>query len=230
MTASARRRPRGWRSGGFDGATPMAMADMPCRGDITVIEDMAASKGAGGRGLARAAVLGTPLEERERRAVYPVNVPEVDPGATRGGYALDQIGRAWECQRQPMPRDGRSRPASGRQDAIRLYPPGVCYGALRTATGGTERNANDPHARPKISVREALRRDGAGDVRRDVRDRWRAAWNRRGARHRSGCGCGDDAPGVVPRRDGLLDDRPDGLVDAAARPLAARDPRLWRSR
>ena len=87
---------------GFDGSTPMAMADMYLRGDIAVIEDVATLKRARRRGLARVAVLGATAQALRvsARAVYLFATPEV----ARGFYeplGFEQIGAAWECQRHP---------------------------------------------------------------------------------------------------------------------------------
>ena len=87
---------------GFDGATPMALADMYLRGDIAVIEDVATLKRARRRGHAKAAVLGATAQALRvsARAVYLFATPEV----ARGLYeplGFEQIGAAWDCQRHP---------------------------------------------------------------------------------------------------------------------------------
>jgi hypothetical protein len=87
---------------GFDGARPMALADMYLRGDIAVIEDVATLKQARRRRLATAAVLGATAQALRvsARAVYLFAAPEV----ARGFYEplhFEQIGRAWECQVHP---------------------------------------------------------------------------------------------------------------------------------
>jgi ribosomal protein S18 acetylase RimI-like enzyme len=87
---------------GFDGDTPMALADMYLRGDIAVIEDVATLKRARGRGHAKAAVLGATTQALRvsARAVFLYAAPEI----ARGFYeplGFEQIGRAWECQLHP---------------------------------------------------------------------------------------------------------------------------------
>ena len=88
--------------GGFDGATPMAMADMYLRGDIAVIEDVATLKRARGRGLATAAVLGATAQALRvsARAVYLFATPEVAEGFYEP-LGFERIGGAWECQVHP---------------------------------------------------------------------------------------------------------------------------------
>ena len=87
---------------GFDGNTPMALADMYLRGDIAVVEDVATLTRARGHGHARAAVLGATTQALRvsARAVFLYAAPEI----ARGFYeplGFEQIGRAWECQLHP---------------------------------------------------------------------------------------------------------------------------------
>ena len=95
---------------GFDGNTPMGIADMYLRGDIAVLEDVATLKRARGRGYATAAVLGATAQALRvsARAVYLFAAPEI----ARGFYeplGFEQIGRAWECQRHPPEEAPRER-------------------------------------------------------------------------------------------------------------------------
>ena len=87
---------------GFEGASPMALADMYLRGDIAVIEDVATLVRARGRGYATAAVLGATVQALRvsARAVYLFATPEV----ARGFYeplGFERIGGAWECRLPP---------------------------------------------------------------------------------------------------------------------------------
>ncbi len=87
---------------GFEGASPMALADMYLRGDIAVIEDVAALVRARRRGYATAAVVGATVQALRvsARAVYLFATPEV----ARGFYeplGFEQIGAAWECRVPP---------------------------------------------------------------------------------------------------------------------------------
>ena len=87
---------------GFEGASPMALADMYLRGDIAVIEDVATLVRARGRGHATAAVLGATAQALRvsARAVYLFATPDV----ARGFYeplGFERIGGAWECQLLP---------------------------------------------------------------------------------------------------------------------------------
>ncbi len=87
---------------GFEGASPMALADMYLRGDIAVIEDVATLVRARRRGYATAAVLGATVQALRvsARAVYLFATPDV----ARGFYeplGFERIGGAWECQLLP---------------------------------------------------------------------------------------------------------------------------------
>jgi GNAT superfamily N-acetyltransferase len=91
---------------GFEGSSPMALADMYLRGDIAVIEDVATLKRARGRGYATAAVLGATAQALRvsARAVYLFAAPEVAQGFYEP-LGFEQIGAAWECRRHP-PEEG----------------------------------------------------------------------------------------------------------------------------
>lgn len=97
--------------GGFEGASPMALADMYLRGDIAVIEDVATLNRARNRGHAAAAVLGAVAAALRvsARAVYLFATPEV----ARGLYEpldFEYIASAWECQ---LPPPGEHAPERG---------------------------------------------------------------------------------------------------------------------
>ena len=166
--------------GGFDGDMPMAMADMYLRGDIAVIEDVATLKRARGawpgtRGRRGRHSAGAPRGRARRPTCSP---PPRSPAASTSRSSSTRS----DAPGMPAPPAGRAvrGPVSGGQTQ---YPQGVCA-VSRELSRGMEETGPALH-RPKISVREALRRDGTeGDVRRHVRARRRAARNRGGARHR----------------------------------------------
>ncbi len=88
--------------GGFDGASPMAVADMYLRGDIAAIEDVATLNRARHRGHATAAVLGAVAAALRAtvRAVYLFAAPEI----ARGLYEpldFEHISTAWKCELPP---------------------------------------------------------------------------------------------------------------------------------
>ena len=89
--------------GGFDGATPMALADMYLRGDIAAIEDVATLNRARGRGLATAAVLGATAAARSASPPAPSTCSR-RPRSPAGFYeplGFEQIASAWECELPP---------------------------------------------------------------------------------------------------------------------------------
>lgn len=87
---------------GFEGTTPLALADTYLRGDIAAVEDVATLKRAQGRGYGRAAVLAAVkgLLDLSARAVYLFASPE-----TAGGFyealGFERIAGAWECRLGP---------------------------------------------------------------------------------------------------------------------------------
>lgn len=87
---------------GFEGKTPLAIADTYLRGDIAVIEDVATLRRGRRRGFASAAVVGATAAalRLSARAVYLF----ADPDLARTFYepmGFERIGGAYECQLPP---------------------------------------------------------------------------------------------------------------------------------
>jgi hypothetical protein len=87
---------------GYEGSTPVAVADAYLRGDICVIEDVATLRRARRQGAATAAVLGATTEalRLSARAVYLFSAADV----AEGFYVplgFEQIGSAWDCTKPP---------------------------------------------------------------------------------------------------------------------------------
>ncbi len=87
---------------GYDGRSPMALADMYLRGDIAVIEDVATLRRARGRGFGRVAVAAATAGalRLSARAVYLFSAPDVSQGFYEP-LGFERIGGAWDCQLPP---------------------------------------------------------------------------------------------------------------------------------